>query len=377
MYDHMRTNTNWLVSPVQDGHDGIPKERRIKHFGTGDGPFPLDLFLKSIDSMEDSLLPGSLSSDRGDYTTIDLSRLSGKAYREEWRKNLESTLQLIRQSEASGTKDDGEPPNLEDLGVTVNFIPHSRDGILSLFPPHKPHPLPPSVLTHYSIVPTQRVIRQGTGKNQKVKLQHGTGAEMVHETPHIHFMITPTGFFTFFHHDLPFRFMNYNHLGAKFWLTYPATKYNMEQWYTTIDTNWFRTPQWAFQTLKGLKVCITGPGERYVFQPGYFHACFTLTSVVQSAQEYVSHDELSHVLRLQHDGLKYMREIPKGHKYSRLDDTIASWTTEIESRFFTPFRSLWKNEWDFAVQRMKDNIKAEEDKDENDVSEFVIDDEEF
>lgn len=379
IYDHLRTSTDWLPSPVQDGHHGIPKEKRIKYFGSMDSPFPLDLFLSSIDSMEDELLPTSLTCERGDYSHIDISHLSGDAYRNEWRKNLDNTIQLIQESRTVKRKDWGEPPNLEHLGTSINFIPHSRRGILSVFPPHKPHPLPPNLLTGFHIVPTHRVIRHKTRQGETVELEHGTGEEMVHETPHIHFMITPPGLFTWFHHDLPIGFINYDHDGDKLWLIYPATKHNMEQWYSTTDSDWFRSPQWAFQNLKGLKVCITSPGERYLFQPGYFHACFSLTPVIQSAQEYINHDELTHILHLQRDGLRYLRSLPEGHNYSRLTETITSWSKEIDNRFFQPFRSMWKNEWDSAVQQMNDDIEAEENAEEgdNEVPPFSFNNEEF
>lgn len=378
IYDHMRTNTDWLPLLAEDGHEGVEEDEKIKFFGPTDEPFPLDTFLNSIDNMHNSLLHIALTSERGDYTKYNMGKFKGDGYRKQWRKNMDNTIEMIRQGDATGRKDWGESPNLENLGTTVNFIPHTRGGILSLLPPHQRHPLPTTAMTRCTIIPTQRLNISKRGGRETAKLEHGMGQQTVAEAPHIHFMITPPGLFTPFHHDLPVSFYNYDLKGAKMWLIYPATNYNMETWYATKESDWFRTPQWAFENLKGLQVCITGPGERLLFRPAYFHACFSLTPVIQAAQEFVNHVDLPRVLQLQRQGLELMNSIPEGHDYSRLDETVTSWTTDLETRFFSHFRSAWRTEWEMAMQQVEDDEQAtlnREDGVEN--IEFAFDESEY
>lgn len=376
IYNHLRSSIDWAYLVAEDGNESLPRERQVAAFGKSSSPFPIDLFLSSIDGIHDSLLHTLLTCERADYTAYDMEHFTGDQYRDEWRRNLDETIMMVRELIATGKEDWGEPPNLENLGMTLNFVPHTRLGILSLFPPHKPHLLPPESITRYTIVPTIRTITRGRGARTRITLEYGTGNNPQHEIPRVHFVVTPPGFFTPFHHNIPVGYYSYNLCGWSIWLAFPATAQNLQAWYSTIDSNRYQYPQWAFRFLKGLTVCITGPGERFLVRPAYFHACFSLTPVVQAAQEYITHHDLPYILCLQKDCLRRMHSLPAGHQYEDLGSTIRAWSVGMEDQFLRHFRHRWREQYDLALTQMEEEIRAEEDSDDGD-EDFILDDSEF
>lgn len=194
---------------------------------------------------------------------------------------------------------------------------------------------------------------------------HAAGLNPQQDTPRLHFKITPPGMYTQFHHNVPIPFINWGLVGWSLWLNFPSTRENMEAWYSSKKTDRFQTFQWATANLSGLVTCIVGPGQRAIFYPAYFHACISLTPAIQASLEFVTHDELPNILYLQKQGLDLMDLVPDGHQYANFDNYRHSWTQALDDRFFKHFRSLWRVQWDAAIEEMENLKEAEDSKGES------------
>lgn len=371
VYDRCRTSADWNHIKAEDGHMGVPPRQKVPIFGQTGATFPLKLFEDSIDGIHDVLLPEMLGFDRADGSTFDvLWRVTAARYRSTWRAHIKKTLDMVRQCIETGRSDWGEPNRLGDLGVIVNFVAYNCHGILSLLPPHIPHPLPPNVITPFTIIPFNRIV-------QSHRLRHIH--DPIYEALHLRFSVSPPGMFTRVRPSLPVNVYIWNHVGFTLWLLYPPTNFNMEAWYGTPEYHSSHTIAWAADNLKGLRVGIAGPWQRMRLPRAYFYATLSLTPTVQSALEFITHDDLFHVLRLQKERLGIIMErIRKGHKDPKIMEELYSWREGLDERFLKPFRTQWKEQWDLVVQRLDADLKAEEDYEEGDEKrEFIFDDKEF
>lgn len=380
VYDHFRTSPDWLQILAEDGHSGVPPEKKIPVFGKTGAKFPLELFKSSVDGIHDLLLPKTLSFDRADGSTLDLSWcLTAGRYRSAWEAHMKKTFDMVQQSIDTERLDWGEPMHLGNLGATVNFVPYNRHGILSLIPHHVPHPLPPNVITQFTIIPFNRVIQSHRFRHiKRPGIRSGSSKHPLQEAIHLRFMVSPPGMFTQVRPGLPVNVYVWSHVGFTLWLLYPPTKFNMEAWYSTQEYDSSHTIAWAVDNLKGLQVCVIGPGQRRSLPRAYFYATLSLTPTIWSALEFITHDDLSHVLRLRTDRLTILERVGTCHKNSKITDELYSWREGLEERFLGPFRTRWREQWDFVVQKLDTDLKAEMDYEEGDeVVGFVFDDDEF
>lgn len=370
----------WLHAPADDGHHGVPADMKVPVFGQAAAKFPLALFIDSIDSIHDLLLPETLSCDRADGSTFCLlSSPTAKQYRSTWRKRMNPTIDMVLEC-IDGRLDWGEPQRLGPLGATVRFVPRNRNGILSLFPPHNPHPLPLCIITRFTFIPVNRIIQSGHPEHteQEPGIYPHAIQDPLNETVHLRFSMSPPGMYTQVLPNLPIDSYIWNNVGFTLWLLYPPTKSNMEVWYSDAEYNSSQTILWAMNHLKGLKVSVASPGQRIIIPKAYFYASLSLTPTIQSALELMTHHDLPQVLRLRLDRLSYMEHIRTGHGISNITDELYSWTEGLDQRFLKPFRTRWSKQWDVTIQQLNADLKAKEDYEEGDVEmHSILDDSEF
>lgn len=377
VYNYLQATSKWDPVIAEDGHEGIPVIDRVLIFGQHSGKFPLDLLINSIYSIPSSLLAQNLSLSLGDHTHINLSRSkTAEKYLSRWKAAMAPTIEMLRNC-IDGSKHRLEPSNLDALGMTLNFIPVTRNGILSLLPPHNPHPLPPSMISRHTIIPSHSLMES---HNRPPSHTLGSLFNPYEETPHINFTIMPPGIYNKVHHNRPIPCMNWGLVGFTLWLIFPCTPKNMEAWYGSPEMDGARTFQWATTHLTNLSTCIVGPGQRILLRAGDFHSSISLTPVIRASLEFVSHNHLPNILWLQHLGVKLMKEIAADH-HGEVNELITSWTDGLEERFFKPFREQWRDKWREAKDSVEQRIQKEENDEGNQGMEedyqFVLDDAEY
>lgn len=329
VYDYLRTHSSWVPVAPEDGLAGIPSMKRISIFGQPRAKFPLDLLINSIHFLPSTTLAQNLPLSLADDSPVDLSTSkTPEEYCSRWQDVMADTVKILRNYIDDGSKHWLEPPDLDALGMALNFVPVTRKGILSLLPPHNPHPLPPSSISPYTIIPSNSVL--GNPKRPDNIIRMGSLFDPQQETPHMKFTITPPGMHAKFQHNRPIPCMNWGLVGFTLWLIFPCTIKNMEAWYTATEIDGIHTFQWAITHLANLSTCITGPGQRMQPHLGHFHSSISLTPVIRASLEFVSHNDLPNILWLQHLGTKLAKEVA-ADRHTDVGKLITCWTEGLMS----------------------------------------------